>query len=249
MYVPGRHMYVPGRHMYVPDGHTRRATRYHGETGRQLAHETEEHMDHVKRMLEGLPYLPADETLTAQREACARKLFAFNHLPPERWGERPALLRGILGHVGANPEVNAPLLCDYGYNIHVGDDFYANYNLVVLDAAPVRIGDHCFIAPNVAIYTAGHPLHADPRNRGYEYALPVTIGHNVWIGGNSVILPGVSIGDNAVIGAGSIVNRDVPANTLAVGNPCRPIRHITEDDRCLYRTGHAFDFPFSAATP
>lgn len=200
-------------------------------------------MNQKERMLQGLPYLASDAQLVAEREACARKVHELNMLPPGERAQRERILRGILGGAGRNLEVNPPFRCDYGYNIEVGDDFYANYNLVVLDVAPVRIGDSCFIAPNVAIYTAGHPLHPDARNSGYEYGAPVTIGHNVWIGGNSAILPGVTIGDNTVVGAGSVVTRDLPPWVLAAGNPCRVIRAITEDDRRCYRTGFAFDFP------
>ena len=198
-------------------------------------------MNHKERMLAGLPYLAAEDGLPNERRECAQKLFAFNHLPPERWDERPELLKRIFGTTGETIEVNAPLLCDYGYNIHVGENFYANYNLVVLDVAPVIIGDNCLIAPNVALYTAGHPLHPDTRTTGYEYGKPIRIGDNVWIGGNSVILPGVTIGDNAVVGAGSVVTNDVPANVLAAGNPCRVIRAITEEDRPFFYKDERFD--------
>lgn len=118
-------------------------------------------------------------------------------------------------------------MCDYGYNIEIGENFYANTNLVILDAAKVRVGDNVFIAPHVGIYTAGHPLDIGQRNAGLEYARPITIGNNVWIGGHVVLLPGVSIGDNTTIGAGSVVTKNMPANVLAVGNPCRVIRPVS----------------------
>ena len=127
--------------------------------------------------------------------------------------------------------VNPPFFCDYGSHIHVGKNFFANYNCTIIDVAPVVIGDNCQMAPNVAIYTAGHPVHPATRNTAYEYGIGVTIGHNVWIGGNSVILPGVHIGDNTVIGAGSVVTKDIPAWCVAAGNPCKVIRKITEADR------------------
>jgi acetyltransferase-like isoleucine patch superfamily enzyme len=130
--------------------------------------------------------------------------------------------------------LNPPFYCDYGSHIHVGKNFFANYNCTIIDVAPVVIGDNCQIAPNVAIYTAGHPVHPATRNTAYEYGIGVTIGHNVWIGGNSVILPGVHIGDNTVIGAGSVVTKDIPAWCVAAGNPCRVIRKITEADRETY---------------
>lgn len=130
--------------------------------------------------------------------------------------------------------VNPPFFCDYGFNIEVGKKFFANYNCCILDVAKVKIGDHCMMAPNVAIYTAGHPIHPETRNSGYEYGIGVTIGDNVWIGGNSVICPGVHVGDNVVIGAGSVVTKDIPDNVIAAGNPCRVIRKITEEDRRTY---------------
>lgn len=177
-----------------------------------------------ERMLAGLLYLADRDGLPQEREACQRKLYEYNNLPPERWGEREGILRGLLGSCGASPEVNPPLRCDYGYNIHVGDSFFANYNLTVLDVAPVRIGDRCLIAPNVGIYTAGHPLDVDERAAGWEYGKPVTIGDDVWIGAGAIVLPGVTIGSGAVIGAGSVVTRDVPPGAVAVGNPCRVVK-------------------------
>ena len=130
--------------------------------------------------------------------------------------------------------VSPPFYCDYGFNIEVGKNFGANYNCTILDVAKVKIGDNCLLAPNVSIYTAGHPFDPEIRSRGYEYGISVTIGDNVWIGGNSVICPGVHIGDNVVIGAGSVVTKDIPGNVLATGNPCRVIREITEEDRKYY---------------
>ena len=123
----------------------------------------------------------------------------------------------------------------------MGNNFFANYNCTILDVAKVTIGDNCQLAPNVAIYTAGHPVHPDTRNSGYEYGISVTIGDNVWIGGNSVICPGVRIGSNTVIGAGSVVTKDIPDWVIAAGNPCRVIREITEEDRRLYFRDKEFD--------
>ena len=146
----------------------------------------------------------------------------------------PELVKGLFGKTGKELWLEPPFHCDYGYNIEVGEQFYANFNLTILDVAKVHIGDNCFIAPNVAIYTAGHPIHPEARNSMYEYGIPITIGDNVWLGGNVVILPGVTIGDNAVIGAGSVVTKDIPASVIAAGNPCRVIRPITEMDRRYY---------------
>lgn len=127
--------------------------------------------------------------------------------------------------------VNPPFYCDYGAHIEVGKNFFANYNCTILDVAKVKIGDNCQMAPNVAIYTAGHPVHPISRNSMYEYGKEITIGDNVWIGGNAVICPGVHIGDNVVIGAGSVVVKDIPDWSIAAGNPCRVIRKITDDDK------------------
>ena len=134
-----------------------------------------------------------------------------------------------------------PFHCDYGKNIEVGENFFANYNFTVLDVGKVVIGANAQIAPNVSIYTAGHPIHPDSRNSGYEYGIGVTIGDNVWIGGSSVINPGVHIGSNVVIGSGSVVTKDLPDNVIAVGSPCRILRQITEEDRKYYYKDRVFD--------
>lgn len=134
-----------------------------------------------------------------------------------------------------------PFYCDYGNHISVGNNVFINYNCTLLDVGKITIGDNCMLAPNVAIYTAGHPLHPDSRNSGYEYGMDVTIGNHVWIGGSVVITPGVRIGDCCVIGAGSVVTKDIPAWSLAVGNPCRVIREITEKDRKFYFKDKEFD--------
>jgi acetyltransferase-like isoleucine patch superfamily enzyme len=151
------------------------------------------------------------------------------------------VVRELLGKCGERVMVNPPFYCDYGFRIEVGENFFANYNCCMLDVGKICIGDNCFIAPNVSIYTAGHPLHPDSRNSQYEYGADVTIGDNVWIGGNSVICPGVNIGDNCVIGAGSVVTRDIPDWSLAAGNPCRVIRAITDEDRKYYYKKQEFD--------
>ena len=171
-----------------------------------------------------------DPQLLAERRAAKELLYDYNRLRPSEEAERLALLKRLLGRTGEQCIIEPPFACDYGYNIEVGENFFANFNLVILDEARVSIGDNAFIAPNVAIYTAGHPLDVGQRNRGLEYARPVTIGHNVWIGGNVVILPGVTIGDGSVVGAGSIVTRDIPPMSFAAGSPCRVIREITEAD-------------------
>lgn len=140
-----------------------------------------------------------------------------------------------------DPFINPPFYCDYGNHIQVGKNFFANYNCTILDVAKVTFGDNCMLAPNVAIYTAGHPLHPDSRNSMYEYGIEVNIGNNVWIGGNTVILPGVSIGDCCVVGAGSVVTKDIPAWSVAAGNPAKIIRKITDADRKYYFRDRIFD--------
>ena len=198
-------------------------------------------MDQKERMLAGLPYKAWMDGLSEERDLCKSKVYAINHLPPERRDELPALLKDLLGGTGENIMIEPPFHCDYGWNITVGEWFFANYNLTILDVGKVTIGDNVQIAPNVSLYTAGHPIHPDSRNSGYEYGIPITIGNNVWLGGNVVVLPGVTIGDNAVIGAGSVVTKDIPANMLAAGNPCKVIREITEADRRYYFKRQEFD--------
>ena len=167
-----------------------------------------------------------DRELLAERERAKELLYDYNRLRPSQYAVKTDLLRSLLGKVGKQVIIEPPFKCDYGYNIVVGVNFYANVNLVILDGAKVTIGDNAFIAPNVGIYTAGHPLDAERRNQGLEYAYPIRIGNNVWIGAHSVILPGVTIGDHVVIGAGSVVTKDIPSYSLAVGNPCRVIRSL-----------------------
>ena len=192
-------------------------------------------------MLQELPYKAWLDGLSEERMENKKRIFRYNHLPPDAREEQDALIRQILGRTGKNVHIEAPFHCDYGYNIEVGENFFANYHFVVLDVGRVKIGDNAQIAPNVSIYTAGHPVHPESRNSGYEYGIAVTIGDNVWIGGNVCILPGVTIGNNAVIGAGSVVVRDIPDNVIAAGNPCRVIREITDADRDFYYKDRKFD--------
>ncbi|MGE9292577.1 MAG: sugar O-acetyltransferase [Puniceicoccales bacterium] len=198
-------------------------------------------MTQKERMLAELPYLASDPELKQARDRAHSLAHAFNQLPPARRGEGMAILRELWGKCGRNLHVEPPFHCDYGTQIEAGDNLYINFNCTILDVARVSIGDNVMIAPNVSIYTAGHPLHPDSRNSGYEYGVSVSIGNSVWLGGNVVITGGVSIGDNAVIGAGSVVTRDIPANMLAAGNPCRVIREISEEDRPYYFRKRKFD--------
>lgn len=200
-------------------------------------------MNQKERMLAGLPYKAWMDGLEEERAECKQKIYDFNMLPPKENQKAPGMLKKILGKTGENLWIEAPFHCDYGWNIEVGENFFANYNLTILDVGKVTIGANAQIAPNVSIYTAGHPIHPKSRNTGYEYGIPITIGNNVWIGGNVVILPGVTIGNNVIIGAGSVVSKDIPDNWIAVGNPCRPVREITENDRKFYYKDQEFDVP------
>jgi galactoside O-acetyltransferase len=182
----------------------------------------------IEKMMSGQLYdANYNDQLLPLLEATSEKCWEYNHLlRPSQVAEREALLRGLLGKTGKRFKINQPFYCDYGFNIEIGEDFFANFNLVILDEAKVKIGDHVYIAPNCGLYTAGHPLDVGQRNAGMEYSLPITVGNNVWMGAGVHVMPGVTIGDNTVIGAGSIVVHDIPAGVLAVGNPCRPVRKI-----------------------
>ena len=184
-------------------------------------------MTEKEKMLAGMIYdANNDSALIAERLECKELCHDYNMLRPKDAEGRRMLLERLLGSIGGDILIEQPLHCDYGYNIHVGRNFYANHNLVILDGAPVRFGDNVFIAPDCGFYTAGHPLDAAERNKGLEYARPITVGSDVWFGAKVCVLPGVTIGDNCVIGAGSVVTRDIPSGSLAVGNPCRVIRKI-----------------------
>lgn len=177
-------------------------------------------------MLAGEVYDALHPELIRRLEATREKIWEFNNLRPSALTEQKTILRSLLGSCGERFHFNQPFRCDYGCNIYIGEDFFANFNLTILDEAEVRIGDHCFIGPNVSIYTACHPLDAQERNTGVEWAEPVTIGNNVWIGGGVTIVPGVTIGDNVVIGAGAVVTKDVPSNVAVGGNPAKIIKHL-----------------------
>lgn len=198
-------------------------------------------MNQRERMLKELPYKAWEDGLSEERIASRRKIFRYNSLDPAAVEEIDRSIRDIIGKAGKGICVESPFHCDYGWNIEVGDNFYANYNCTILDVAKVKIGSNVMFAPNVSVYTAGHPVHPDSRNSGYEYGIGITIGDNVWVGGSVVINPGVHIGNNVVIGSGSVVTKDIPDNAVAAGNPCRVIRYITEEDRKYYFKDREFD--------
>ena len=196
-------------------------------------------MKHTERRDMQIPYISDDEIFEEQKRA--RKLTqALNTADRSDFETIGRIVKELLCK-SEGAFINPPFYCDYGTHIEVGKNFFANYNCTILDVAKVIIGDNCQMAPNVAIYTAGHPVHPDTRNTLYEYGIEVTIGDNVWIGGNTVICPGVHIGSNTVIGAGSVVTKDIPDWVIAAGNPCRVIRKITDADRKYYFRDREFD--------
>lgn len=171
-----------------------------------------------------------DKELLEERAKCKVACQEYNKLSPLDTKGRERLIRKILGSTGERFCIEQPFYCDYGYNIEIGEDFYSNIGCVILDGAKVKFGRNVFVAPYCGFYTAEHPLNVEQRTAGLEYARPITVGDNVWIGGHVCVLPGVTIGDNAVIGAGSVVNRDIPTNVVAAGNPCRVIRSLTNKE-------------------
>ncbi len=187
-----------------------------------------------KKMAQGLLYDAWDEEIVAMRAACKELCYDYNNLRPNDVKGRAALLKKLLGKTGKNPNIEPPFWCDYGCNITVGDNFDMNHGCVILDGGGVTFGDNVFVAPQCGFHTAGHPLDFMQRNKGIEYAYPIVVGNNVWIGAGVTVVPGVTIGDNTVIGAGSVVTKDIPAGVLAVGNPCRIVREITQEDRKRY---------------
>lgn len=186
-------------------------------------------MDNNERRDKGLAYI-ADKKVLEELLNCRKLLFKLNHTDYDDIQKLSEITASLLGK-SENAFITPPFFCDYGSNIEVGKNFFANFNCTIIDVAKVKIGNNCLLAPNVSIYTAGHPIHPETRNSAYEYGKEVTIGNNVWIGGNAVVCPGVHIGNNVVIGAGSVVTKDIPDWSLAAGNPCKIIRQITEDDK------------------
>lgn len=176
----------------------------------------------------GMLYQPGDPELVADRDVTIRKLHAYNGIHPLERDERQAAIRGLLGGAGENCVVEQPLFCTYGYNTTVGDNFFLNVNCKLMDSGKITIGNNVFIAPNVCIITEEHAMDVAQRLAGLEYTHPVNIGDNVWICAGAIILPGVTIGANSVIGAGSVVTKDIPPDSLAVGNPCKVIRTLKE---------------------
>ena len=191
----------------------------------------EKHLTEREKAARGLLYdANYDASLLAERRHCKAICMAFNQLEPTDLKSQEQILQKLFGKMGEEVSIETPFFCDYGYNIEIGSHVFINMDCIFLDEAKVTLGDYVFIGPKCGFYTAQHPLDSLSRNKGLEYALPITIGNNVWIGAQCCILPGVTIGDNTVIGAGSVVTRSIPANVVAYGNPCRVIRPITSED-------------------
>ena len=184
-----------------------------------VENESKDVKNEYKKMINGELYVQSK--LNHLLINCKEILFDYNNLRPKDFENRKKIICKLFKKTGEEFQIESPFFCDYGFNITIGENFYANHNLVILDGAEVTFGDNVFIGPNVGIYTAGHPINVELRNNGIEYAKSIKIGNNVWIGGNVCILPGVTIGDNVTIGAGSVVTKDIHSNVTAFGNPCK----------------------------
>lgn len=188
-------------------------------------------MTEKERMLSGRLYIAQGDEIVNGILRARKLVREFNDSDEMAFERRDEILRELFGHIGEGSSLNPPFRCDYGSNISVGDHFFANYDCIFIDVCPITIGDNVFFGPRVCLYTAGHPIDADVRNMNLEYGKPISIGNNVWFGGNVVVNPGVTIGDNVVIGSGSIVTKDIPSGVIAAGNPCRVLREITDADK------------------
>lgn len=194
-----------------------------------------------ERMHDGRLYFCNDEELMREQLQCLERLYDFNATRPSEQAKRSEMLRELLAEVGDNCYIEPPFHANWGIHTHFGNNVYANFNLTMVDDADIFVGDNVMFGPNVTVATAGHPVDPDLRRKVAQFNIPVHIGDNVWIGAGSVILPGITIGENSVIGAGSVVTRDVPANVVAVGNPCRVLRRISNRDREYYYQNRKID--------
>lgn len=192
-------------------------------------------MDIFEKMHNTSLYFPGEPQIMEEQAACLERLYDFNATRPSETARRAALLKEMFAELGGNCYVEPPLRSNFGgKHVHFGNNVYANFNLTLVDDTHIYVGDYTMFGPNVTVATAGHPILPELREKGFQYNAPVHIGRNCWIGANSVIVPGVTIGDNSVIGAGSVVTRDIPSGVVAVGNPCRVLREISDHDRQYY---------------
>lgn len=192
-------------------------------------------MEQFKQLHDGSLYLPGEETLLAQQLKRLDLVHEYNNLPPSQLARKRELLLQMFAEIGENCYVETPFHSSWGgMHVHFGRNVYTNYNLMLVDDTHIYVGDYTMIGPNVTLATAGHPIDPDLRRRGYQYNAPIRIGANCWIGAGVVILPGITIGDNTVIGAGSIVTREIPSDVVAMGNPCRVLRPIGDRDKAFY---------------
>ena len=200
-------------------------------------------MTHYERMTAGLVYDPGDPEIMEEQQIFQKKLWEFNHLSPSQAEEKEKYLQEVFAECGKNCYIELPFRANWGgHHVHFGSGIYANYNLTVVDDGHIYVGDQVMFGPNVTIITAAHPVNPELRKKAYQFNRDVYIGKNAWIGSNVTILPGVHIGENSVIGAGSIVTKDIPADVVAVGNPCRILRHISEKDDIYYYKDNKLDW-------
>ena len=200
-------------------------------------------MTNLERKNAGLIYDPSDEEIATLQRSALQKMDEFNRTTSDELELRQKLLSDMLGSVGKNCYIEPPFHGNWGgKNLFLGDNVYANFNLTVVDDVEIIVGNNVLFAPNCTLTTANHPINPDLRRKGYQYAKKIVIGNNVWLGSNVVVLPGVTIGDNSVIAAGSIVSRDIPANVVAMGIPCRVVREISEQDEKFFDRGRLIDY-------
>ncbi len=192
-------------------------------------------MDIREKMHSGDLYLSADEDLVAEQLTFVEKLYDFNATRPLEQEKRAKMLKEMFAEIGDDCYIEPPLHSNWGgKHVHFGKGVYANFNLTLVDDTHIYVGDHTMIGPNVVLATAGHPILPELRPDAYQFNLPIHIGKNCWLGAGVIVLPGITIGDNSVIGAGSVVTKDIPANVVAVGNPCKVLREINEHDKIFY---------------
>lgn len=200
-------------------------------------------MENKDRMFTGDLYLPNDAAITEEQNACLELLYTFNQTRPSEQEKRNQLLKQMFAEIGENCYIEPPFHANFGgKHVHFGKNVYANFNLTMVDDGHIYVGDYTMFAPGVIVATAGHPILPELRETVYQYNMPVHIGKNCWIGAGAIILPGVTIGDQVIVGAGSVVTKDLPSNVVAVGNPCRVIREINEHDRVYYFKNRKIDW-------